>query len=259
MITIEWMDRFVKLMDQISNCPAAGVGIAELSRQTLLSKGTLHRMLQSMMGYQLVVQDPESKKYMLGPKSMAWGSAFLQNRDPVGLLAQYCKQVGEETGLYAFICRFQSDEIFCTHTHQPSSAGNSFFVHVGQRMPVHAAAAAQIIMAFQSNAVIDRLLDKEKLDPLTPFTLTDVNDLRQKIQEARVERAAYCEQELELGTAALSVPIFHGKDQTSISLSLVGEYHYFDAHKDKLIQALQRVADQASDHLSSMQALSSLF
>ncbi|MCO7127130.1 IclR family transcriptional regulator [Sporolactobacillus shoreicorticis] len=256
---IEWMDRFVKLMDQISDCPAAGIGIAELSRQTLISKGTLHRMLQSMMGYQLVVQDPESKKYMLGPKAMAWGSTFLQNRDPVGLLAQYCKQVGEETGLYAFICRFQSDEIFCTHTHQPSSIGNSFFVHVGQRMPVHAAAAAQIILAFQSDEVIDRLLNKEKLDALTPFTLTDTHDLRRKIHEARRVRVAYCEQELELGTAALSVPIFHSNDQALISMSLVGEYHYFDTNKEKLIRALQRVAEQASDHLSSMQALSSLF
>lgn len=259
MITIEWMDRFVKLMDQISDCPAAGIGIAELSRQTLLSKGTLHRMLQSMIGYQLVVQDPESKKYMLGPKSMAWGSSFLQNRDPVGLLAQYCKQVGEETGLYAFICRYQADEIFCTHTHQPSSTGNSFFVHVGQRMPIHAAAAAQIILAFQPDEVINRLLDKEAPDPYTPFTLTDPDELRNKIHEARIEKVAYCEQELELGTSALSVPIFHGKDRTSISMSLVGEYHYFDTNKEKLIQALQRVAEQASDHLTSMQALSSLF
>lgn len=259
MITIEWMDRFVKLMDQISECPAAGIGIADLSRQTLLSKGTLHRMLQSMIGYQLVVQDSESKKYTLGPKAMTWGSSFLHNRDPIGQLAQYCKQVGDETGMYAFICRCQADEIFCTHTYQPSSTGNSFFVHVGQRMPIHAAAAAQIIVAFQSDETMNRLLEKEIPDPYTPFTLTDPDDLRKKIHQARIEKAAYCEQELELGTSALSVPIFHGKDQTSISLSLVGEHHYIETNKEKLMKALQRVADQASDHLTSMQALSSLF
>ncbi|MCL1631184.1 IclR family transcriptional regulator [Sporolactobacillus sp. CPB3-1] len=257
--TIEWMNRLVKVMDQISDCPVGGVGIAELSRQTLLSKGTLHRMLQSMIDHQLVTQDTESKKYMLGPKSMAWGSAFLQNRDPVGLLAQYCRQVGEETGLYAFICRYQADEIFCTHTHQPSSAGNNFFVHVGQRMPVHAAAAAQIILAFQSEEDISRMIKKEPLNPYTPHTLTDPEKLLEKIRVARSEKVAYCSQELELGTSALSAPVFHGENRAAISISLVGEYQYFDAHKTELIRSLQCIADRASNHLTSMQRLSSLF
>lgn len=258
-MTIEWMDRFVKLMDVISDCPAGGIGITELSKQTLLSKGSLHRMLQNMCGYHLVVQSAETKKYMLGPKAMSWGSTFLQNRDPVGLLAQYCKQVGDETGLYAFICRYQANEVFCTHTHQPLSTGANFFVHVGQRMPLNAAAGAQIILAYQPDEVIDGMLEKEALHPYTPYTLTDPEQLRRKIEQARQTGEAYCKQELELGTSALSVPIFHCKNQALISMSLVGKQHYFDENKDQIGKALHQAADQASDHLSAMHALSSLF
>ncbi|WP_332237463.1 IclR family transcriptional regulator [Sporolactobacillus sp. KGMB 08714] len=258
MFLIEWMDRFVKLMDVISDCPSPGIGIAEISRRTLLSKGTIHRMLQDMLAHKLVVQNPETKKYLLGPKSMKWGSAFLKMQDPLGLLSKYCNDIGEKTKLYAFICRFQGDEIFCTYTHQPSEVRNSFFVHVGQRMPLHCSAAAKIILAYQSPDIIHQLLEKESLKRYTDFTMTDKSEICKEIREARQNRIAFCRQELELGVAALSVPIFHNADQTALSISLVGEHYHIESRKETLIQDLHAASLEASDHLMSMNALSSV-
>ncbi|WP_162297074.1 IclR family transcriptional regulator [Sporolactobacillus pectinivorans] len=255
---MEWMDRFVKLMDTISDCPPSGIGITELSKETLLSKGTLHRMLQCMLDHKIVLQSHETKKYMLGPKSMKWGSTFLQMQDPVGLLAQYCNRLGEETGLYAFICRFQGDEIFCTYTHQPSEMRNSFFVHVGQRMPLHCAAAAEIILAYQAADIIKTMIEKEKLTAYTPFTVTDETEIARRLRLARGARIASCMQELELGQSALSAPIFHQPDQTVISISVVGDHHDIEARTEDLIKALKKISAEASEHLMSMNTLSSL-
>lgn len=252
------MDRFVKLMDTISSSKETGVGITELSRQTMISKGTLHRMLQNMLIHQLVVQNPETKKYMLGPRSMKWGSTFLQGQDPVGLLADYCERLGGETKFYTFICRFQSNEIFCTHTHQPSDVRNSFFVHVGQRMPLHCAAAAEIILAYQPDEIVSRMLESETLKAYTPFTITDKKEIIRKLHDARSRRIAFCMQELELGVSAISVPIFYRPDRAAVSISVVGEHHDIEAKKDSLVRELNKISDEASEHLMSMNTLSSL-
>ncbi|MCI1857396.1 MAG: IclR family transcriptional regulator [Sporolactobacillus sp.] len=252
------MDRFVKVMDLLSDSREKGIGITDLSRQTLMSKGTLHRMLQSMAGHQLVVQDRESKKYKLGPRSMKWGSRFLQSQDPVGLLSRHCDLLGDRSGLYAFVCRLQADEIFCIHTHQPSGVKNSFFVHVGQRMPIHCAAAAEIILAFQTEETIDRLLKKEDLRPYTPYTVTDPDRIRDILARARRRRLAFCNQELERGVTAISVPVFHRPERTLVSLSVVGDYRDIEARKKTIVDELLRIADRASDQLTSMSSLSSL-
>lgn len=258
MFFIEWMDRFVKLMNVISDCPPSGIGIAEISRRTMLSKGTTHRMLQDMLAHRLVMQNPETKKYLLGPKSMKWGSTFLKMQDPMGLLSKYCNDIGEKTKLYAFTCRFQGDEIFCTYTHQPSEVRNSFFVHVGQRMPVHCSAGAKIILAYQSPDIINQLLEKESLKRYTEFTIIDKSEIYKEILEARPKQIAFCKQELELGVTALSVPIFHKVNQTVLSISLVGEHHNIESRKETLIQNLRAASLEASDHLMSMNSLSSV-
>lgn len=253
------MDRFVQLMDALSDCSAKGIGITELCRATLLSKATVHRMLQNMLSLNLVTQNGETKKYSLGPRSMKWGSAFLNAHDPLGLLSKYCNDISEATQFYAFVCLFKGEEIFCTHTHQPSDVRSSFFVHVGQRMPVHCAAAAKIILAYQPENILQRMIDQEDLIRYTEFTTVDRQALLDEYERIRSRQVAVCTQELELGVAAFSVPVFHRPGRTVVSISLVGDYMSMEARSDELMKQLHATSVRASDHLMSMNALSSVF
>jgi IclR family KDG regulon transcriptional repressor len=65
---MEWLNRFTEVMDCISENPIEGNGINELSRRANLSKSTVHRMMTSMMSYQLVTQNFQTKHYVLGPR-----------------------------------------------------------------------------------------------------------------------------------------------------------------------------------------------
>ena len=62
---MEWMDRFVSIMNAVSMENEHGVGVTSLAGETGLSKGTLHRILQDMVRCRLIVQMPETKKYHL--------------------------------------------------------------------------------------------------------------------------------------------------------------------------------------------------
>lgn len=255
---MEWLDRFTEVMDCISNHPNEGIGISELARETELSKSTVHRMLSSMVSHQLVTQNSQTKQYMLGPKSMFWGSQYLRSQDPIGLMGQYCEEISTKTGLYSYLSRFQGDQVYCTHTHQPSHLRNKFFVHVGQRMPFYCCAASKAILAYQGPERISTLLANETLLPITPFTLSNREDVERELEMVVKEDIAYCLQELEIGVSAISVPIFHEERKTSMSLSVVGESSVIESNKDSITDQLKFVSEKASEHLKSLHLLTSI-
>lgn len=255
---MEWLNRFTEVMDCISENPIEGIGISELSRKTNLSKSTVHRMLSSMMSHQLVTQNYQTKQYLLGPKAMFWGSQFLRSQDPIGLIGQYCEEISRKTGLYSYLSRFQVDQVYCTHTHQPSDLRNKYFVHVGQRMPFYCTAASKAILAYQEQERIQSLLANETFAPITPFTISDRRGLEMELETILKENVAYCLQELEIGVSAISVPIFHDERKTSMSLSIVGENTLIETNKEEIVNALKEVSGKASEHLKSMHKLTSI-
>lgn len=255
---MEWLNRFTDVMDCISENPIEGIGISELSRRTALSKSTVHRMLSSMMSHQLVTQNSQTKQYVLGPKAMFWGSQFLRSQDPIGLMGQYCEEISNKTGLYSYLSRFQGDQVYCTHTHQPADFRNKFFVHVGQRMPFYCSAASKAILAYQGPERIRNLLSNETITPITPFTLSSQEAVEMDLEGVLNENVAFCLQELEIGVSAISAPIFHEQGKTSMSLSVVGESTLIEANKDSIVHDLKIVSEKASEHLKSMHLLTSI-
>lgn len=255
---MEWLNRFTEVMDCISKNPIEGIGISDLARKTNLSKSTIHRMLSSMISHQLVTQNYQTKQYVLGPKALFWGSQFLRSQDPFGLMGQYCEEISRETGLYSYLSRYQGDQVYCTHTHQPSQLRNKFFVHVGQRMPFYCTAASKAILAYQEPGIIRSCLERETLTAITPFTITERNALEKELAKVVEEQAAFCLQELEVGVSAISVPIFHEEGKTAMSLSVVGESTLIEANKEAIVHQLKIVSNQASEHLKSMHSLTSI-
>lgn len=255
---VEWLSRFTEVMDCISESPVEGIGISEISRKTNLSKGTIHRMLSSMITHRLAMQNPQTKLYLLGPKAMLWGSQFLRIQDPIGLMGNYCEEISNRTGLYAYICCFQEDQVYCIFTHQPSQLRNKFFVHVGQRMPFYCSAASKAILAYQDQQLIQSILEKEDFKSITPFSIKNSEKLLNELKKIEKTGIAYCFQELEVGVSAISIPIFHDHNKTKYSLSIVGECHLIDSKKEILTNELRTVSEKASEHLKSVHLLSSI-
>lgn len=255
---MEWLNRFTDVMDCLSSSSNMGMGVSELARETNLSKGTIHRMLTSMCEQQLVIQDKATKQYYLGPKTMLWGSQFLRLQDPIKLLGRYGEKLSNQTNLYTFICRYHGGDVYCVYTHQPSDLRNKYFVHVGQRMPIHCAAAAKVIVAYQEEATIEKIVQETPFEAATPYTKTNPHDIKKELNEIYHSQLAFCVEELEIGVSAISAPIFYDEKKTNVSISIVGESEYIEMYQEKLVKQINEVAKEASEHMKSMHLLSSI-
>ena len=255
---MEWMDRLVDIMDFVSASAAGGVSVTELSAQTGLSKGSLHRVLQDMVAHNLLAKNNDTKKYCLGVKPLVWGSRFVQGQDPAGLLAHYCDALAEHTGLYTFLCRINDGEVYCIYTKQPDGMRKKYFVHVGQRMPLHCTAAAKAIIAFLPEEEGLHLLRRNAMIPFTQQTKTDAGVVADELSEIKTSGVAFCLEELEVGVSGMSVPVFVADGKAAFSISLLGDAAFIWQQRETLAQALLRVGSQASEQMRSVQLLTSV-
>lgn len=255
---MEWLERFVNVMDIVSESVESGVSITDIARATGLSKGTLHRVLKDMIGHNLVVQNADTRKYSLGPKSLVWGSKFVLGQDPAGLLAQYCDLLAERTNLYTFLCRMSAGEVYCIYTRQPSKFSKKYFVHVGQRMPIHCTAAAKSILAFLPQPVIHHIISQNTRVRFTEYTKVDSHEIINELRTITETGAAFCKEELELGVSGISTPIFTGDGRAAFSISLLSDAVYITQHHDRLVSEIIHIGKQASEQMARIRLLSSV-
>jgi DNA-binding IclR family transcriptional regulator len=255
---MEWLDRFVQVMDVLSSREyCRGIGITDLSEKTEISKSTLHRMLQNMSDQKLVIQNAETRKYELGPRSMMWGSQFIRSRNIDGILSRYCRMLADDTGLYSFLCRFSGDQVYCIAVKQPREENHMYFVNIGQVMPWHCSACAKAILAFQSPEYINCILAKEK-KVYTEYTITEPERLKDELRTVRQRGIAWCNEEMEYHVAAAGVPLlFHGEGAV-FSLGFVGNDTFIKEHRSKLESVLLKWGSLAGKELSLARELTGI-
>lgn len=254
---MEWLKRFVAIMDIISEETSEGIGITELASITGLSKGTLHRMLQDMVVHNLITRNNNTRKYCLGPKAMVWGSKFVLGQDPAGILSQYCDLLADRTNLYTFLCRINEGEVYCIYTKQPSKFSKKYFVHVGQRMPLHCTAAAKSLLAFLPPTYINTLMKKNNMARFTEHTLVDNNQVIAELLTIKETKVAFCREELENGVAGLSTPVFVGNEQAAFSISLLGDAAFINRQEESLVREIVKIGKEASEHMARVRLLTS--
>jgi hypothetical protein len=75
------------------------------------------------------------------------------------------------------------------------------------------------LLAFSPPTVVEALLERG-LERFTPYTLTTADRLRRALAVIRLTRVALCRWELELGAAAVAVPVFGGGGAVVAALEL---------------------------------------
>lgn len=92
---------------------------------------------------------------------------------------------------------------------------------VGSRVPLHATAVGQVLLAYGPEALLDDLL-QHGLPRYQRNTITDPGDLRARIREIRARRMAWSVEELTAGTFSVAAPVRDGRGRVNAAVSVIG-------------------------------------
>jgi DNA-binding IclR family transcriptional regulator len=228
------------------------ISLGRIAQKTGLSKPTAHRLLSSLSYGQLVIQDPVTSEYMLGPGCLGIADAVMSGLGGLGpiskpTLDQLARDSHESAALHVRaglqrICVEQA----------PSPQPVRYTARVGASNPLHAGAMGKVLLAFSDPGDLRDLLDRMTLAASTPATITDRRALEAELDNIRSAGYAISRGEHAVGVAALSAPVLRPDGTIIAALSILGPTERLtDSAIRKVRPTLRAAATELADRITS--------
>lgn len=187
-----------------------------------LSKPTVHRLLASLGHRQMVIQDPATGDYMLGPGSVGIADAVMRGVAGLGVfLGPVLERLSDVTAeTVALYVRAGLERICIGQV--PSPQPVRYTAHLGAAYPLHAGSMGKVLLAYAEDGERRELLDQLPLRALTKTTVTSRAALEDELELVRRRGYATSRGERALGVASMSAPIFAGDGHILAALSIIG-------------------------------------
>lgn len=249
------------LLDALSQATGA-LMLRDLAAAAGMSAAKAHRYLVSFQRMGLVLQDPVSTRYDLGPAALRLGLASLSRIDAVKLARDRITALLAETGHTLAIAVWGNQGPTMVHwTEAPQTVPVT--LRLGDVMPLLTSATGRCFAAFMGSEgrdaqrigpmIRDELARLKKL-PLNGLPLEDVphslQDVQALLEETRVRGLGRVVHSLLPGVGGFCAPVFDAQGRLALGLVVLGSVATLDTHWDgPPAQAVLRCARQLSADL----------
>ena len=198
------------------------MGTVEIAKSFSMNRSTVSRMLNVLRKEGFVRQNPESRKYSLGPQIYSLAVAY--SRSFESLLTQIAKPFLDQLRLdlnQTVVLEIPVGDrvmvIYVTEGLGPIKIA----ARVGDRHCFHSSAGGKCILAFSSQEFINEILSSE-LQEFTPKTITDPGELDKELDAVRRSRFAFDDEGNNSGINAFAVPVFDKDDAPAAAIVTAG-------------------------------------
>jgi IclR family acetate operon transcriptional repressor len=209
--------RALRTLTALAENPS-GLSQAALHDLLAIPTGSMHRVLATLVAEAFVTRSPLSRVFVLGPAARQLGATG-QPRSRLVPTSALLTQAAERTGETVFLTELIGADAVCVSLAE-SIHPLRLFVHIGQSMPLNAAASARVILAFQDDAVARDILRARPLTVYTGATPTSEEDLTAHFEAIRQRGYDVCDSELDSHVWAVAAPVFDADNSVRYSLAL---------------------------------------
>lgn len=216
------IEKSIQILNYLSNAKR-NVGITELSSKLSFPKSTVHRTLKNLLSYSLVDQERDTSKYRLGLRIIEYSNSFYNSFDFRQITKPFLKKICLETGFTTFLTAWYNCRSICIDSIAPSrNASTLLFVEIGKEMPFHSAASAKILLVHQPSEDIKRIINENTLPKYTSRTIVNSKKLEEHLSKIRESGFSICDEELEEGIKAISIPVKNINKEVIASITITG-------------------------------------
>lgn len=228
-------------------------GVSTVSRETGMSKSTVHRILRVLERHGFVTQNTDTRRFRLGLSGIELGrraQAGMELRQVALPIMEQLSATSGETVLLQVISP-EGDRVVCIERVQ-QRRGLRLILDVGSTAPLYAGCSSKVLLAYLDQDEIDALL-KGRLRPLASHTTTDPAQLRAQLAEIRRSGYAVSFEETDEGVAGVSAPIFDGRGHAVASLTISGPLTRvntatMDRYRELVLDGARRIAAELGHH-----------
>jgi DNA-binding IclR family transcriptional regulator len=201
---------------------AAGgpLGVSELARRVGESRARIHRHLITLRDEGLLAQEGAGERYRLGWVLFELGQAAAQQFDIADIAAPALRALRSASGLTVLLGQRAGDEIIMSHAFESENM-IAVTARRGLRVPAHGSAAGRVMLAYASAEDQQRILSRP-LASLTPRTLTNKAQIRERLVQIRQRGYDWADNESQFGVNSIAAGVFSEPGKLAAVITVIG-------------------------------------
>jgi len=194
--------------------------LSEVAQAAQMNVATARRALLTL--HSLGYVGMQGKRFLLLPKVLSLGVAYLRSMNFKDLVNPYLQEVADQfRDSVSFAILDGHDVVYLAHV--PSKRTINRRASVGYRLPAFCTSLGRMLLASQSLEEQRTLLERAPFPQYTPKTLTQPGDLAQALAKALTDGFATQEDEIEMGVVSIAIPVHDPQGQVIASINCSSE------------------------------------
>ena len=195
--------------------------LQDIALKAEMPPSTALRMINTLLVYGYVNQDPDTLRYSLSLKFAQVGSAvssrFSLSKIAHPLLVELSQRCQESC------CLAVEENMELIYTDVVDGPDNMLRImqRIGKKAPLHSTGIGKLLLLNYSNRQLNELIATKGLTALTPNTLVSREALVERLEQIRAQGYALDDEECELGARCVAAPVrdYTGKVVAGVSIS----------------------------------------
>jgi len=207
------------------------MGLTEITKKTTISKSTVYNILNTLIHYNLIKKDEDSKKYSLGISILSLSSVVIDSLDIRNISKPYMQLLAKKTKSTVTL-GIRNDDKFTFIERIDGVRNVRFFCDIGKDVKLFKGAASK---AYFANLPYEKQLKVYGVDELDKYI--------DEIQEIRKIGYSTSNEEVDKGVIAFGAPIFDYKNEVVSALAIANIVGVLS--EDKLKSNIEELIDTA--------------
>jgi IclR family transcriptional regulator, KDG regulon repressor len=196
------------------------LGVTEISHRIGLNKSTVHRLIKTLEKAGFIEKNPKTRKYQLGLSLLNLSGIISIHTETYLEALPILESLVNNLGEAAHISVLEGANTVYLHKVQCKHPVR-LLSHVGKNNPCSCTSSGKVILAFQSEEVIESVI-RQGLPHCGPNSITDPIQFRKNLKEIRQKGYAICIDELHEGVISIAAPIRDYSGEVVAAVSVVG-------------------------------------
>lgn len=207
--------------------------LKDISEMTDMTPSAVSRSLATMREVGYIDQNPQTGAYRLSIRFVELAGIVLNSMEIRRRATPYLDELIERTGLTANLGVLDRGEVVYVARIESPDVIRRYF-QIGKRNPVHCTALGKALMCDKSDEEIEAIIKERGMIRRTINTITDLDQFKECLGEARLRGYAVDYEELINGINCLAAPIRDLSGEIIAAISIVG--HVSRCPADRILE-----------------------
>lgn len=212
----------IDVLEAVAFC-ADELGVTQIAERLKMTKGSVHRHLQTLVERGYVVQNAATSRYAIGPKTRLLARQAPE-ADLVRLAEGSIRQLRDALGHTVVLSEMTPGGALVL-TKLSGVSAIEIGVRPGSELAFHASAQGKVMLAFAPHALRTRVLARP-LQRFTDRTIVSARKIARELKAIAGVGFASAPEETLLGLNAVAAPIFDAQDACVGALAVVASIQF---------------------------------